>query len=206
MQKHLRNRRAGEDVIDQEIVRFKELRRGEEVDKETQEVMQNISGRTPKDELSTRLESGDEEPGYQSDDSTSTSSRGRGRGRGRGRASRGGRGQSNESTSRGRGSRGGRGARAGRGKAPVVEETSRGSLSIKEAFASASQKTSGRNGGAKRNSTFRYLTLWLIYSCHLVNSNYYFSEAVSYDIVCCLWSRKFGSQQVYKRLSVSWVA
>ncbi|ESO84026.1 hypothetical protein LOTGIDRAFT_108504 [Lottia gigantea] len=112
-QKYLKQRNADEEVIDVEICRFRDERKGKkQEEEEIQEAMKlaqaKRSSQDDKDENDNDASVIDSEDS----DSSSTASRGRGRGRGRGSRARG----STSSQTSTRGSRGGRGK-----KTPVVE-------------------------------------------------------------------------------------
>ncbi|XP_061182203.1 double-strand break repair protein MRE11-like [Saccostrea echinata] len=145
-QTHLKQRNISEDLIIEEVNRYKEERKKKKEDEtEVKEAIKRAQTKRPKD-----LEEDDVDMNSDSDEnesnapSTSSSKRGRGRG------SRGG--QKGETT-RGRGSRGGRGgrgSRGGRGKAAVVETSN---SSILNAFGSQQSKQGSRQS---RKSTVSY--------------------------------------------------
>lgn len=134
IQGYLKKRHTNEDVIDEEVQRYKEQRQQrKEEDQEIQEAIKRAQVKRPKEDVT--IDSDNEINGFDrdSDESEASASRGRGRGRGSrargGRGSRGGRGESSSA----RGSRGGRGSRS---KAPVIEDSQR---SIMDSFVSSNK-------------------------------------------------------------------
>lgn len=137
----MKKRNADEDVIDEEVHRYKQERQcGQEEDQEVKEAIKRAQIKRPASSVDND-DSDMEMSRHDSDESETSVTNGggrgsRGRGRGRGRGSRGGGGGSKTST---RGSRGGRG---GRGKAPVVEDSQK---SIKDSFLSSSRSSSKKS-------------------------------------------------------------
>ncbi|XP_052818533.1 double-strand break repair protein MRE11-like [Mya arenaria] len=131
-QDHLKKRSTNEDVIDDEVHRYKEERqRRKEDEQELEEAKKVVPKRQPDITIG---ESDDDINGMNSDDSEiskASSTRGRGKGSRGGRGSRGAKGEG----ARGRGSRG------GRGRAPVVDSSQR---SIADSFTSSKAKSSKR--------------------------------------------------------------
>lgn len=144
-QGYLKKRSTAEDLIDEEVHRFKEQRqkqKEEDDDDEIQEVIKRAHVKHPKDEVT--LDSDDDINGHDSDENAASSSS---RGKGRGRGSRGGRGsrRARGESSSARGSRGGRGSRS---KAPVIDDSQR---SISDSFA-VSSKGKGKASASKKSN------------------------------------------------------
>lgn len=135
IQGYLKKRHTNEDLIDEEVQRYKEQRQQrKEEDQEIQEAIKRAQVKRPKEDVT--IDSDNEINGLDrdSDESEASVSRGRGRGRGSrargGRGSRGGRGESSST----RGSRGG--GRGSRNKAPVLEDSQK---SIMDSFVSSNK-------------------------------------------------------------------
>jgi len=136
-QVYLKQRNATEDTVESEVQRFREERRKnvKQEDSEVQEVISRVRASRPQDE--SRHDEDDDNVRHDDDDNNmSFTSPARGRGRGSRRPSRG-RGESNRRGGRGRGGRGRGGSSAAEEPEPAMS-TSRGSRgstrSIKDAF------------------------------------------------------------------------